>query len=161
MKQILIVDDDVTVLRRTEELVSSLVEDKGAVEILTASLGVEALGIMSYSRIDLLITDYSMPVLDGLELIAQLHDRLEMRKVLLTFSLPGIRDRMRIAEVGVDEIFLKPVDEFRLKKVLHRCLWTSRTINERGVSNSENSRKNRIRRRTKSENCAYKRITTT
>ncbi|MFY9268978.1 MAG: response regulator [Candidatus Manganitrophaceae bacterium] len=153
MKQILIVDDDVMVLRKMEELVKSLVEDKGTIEFLTATSAVEAFEIISQCHIDLLITDYSMPVLDGLELISQLHDRLEMRKVLLTFSLPGFCDRMKIQESGVDEVFLKPIDEFSLKKVLHRCLWTSRTIHERDLkSNSKNSKKIRTQRCAVSEN---------
>lgn len=151
MKRILIVDDNVTILRKTEELLNSLV--KGAVEILTATSGIEALRIISHCDIDLLITDYSMPHLNGLELIGELHNRLEIRKVLLTFSLAGFRDCAKIAEAGVGEILLKPVDEFRLKKVLNRYLWKNR-ISEagRGKNDSENGKKNWTGRQPKSDN---------
>lgn len=124
MKRILIVDDDMNVLRKTKELVRSLLEElqNHRIEIITATSGGEAFGIMSQSEVDLLITDYSMPDLNGLELIANLREKLEMRKVLLTFSELQIKDRMKLAAEGVDEILHKPVDERRLKDILERFL---------------------------------------
>lgn len=52
-----------------------------------------------------------MPDVSGLELVGLLHHRPEMKKVLLTFSWIEMKDRVKIAEAGIDEIITKPVDE--------------------------------------------------
>jgi DNA-binding response OmpR family regulator len=63
-----------------------------------------------------------MPDVSGLELVGLLHDRPDMKKVLLTFSRIEMKDRVKIAEAGIDEIITKPVDETRLKGILDRFL---------------------------------------
>lgn len=127
MKRILIVDDDVMLLKKMEELVRSILEELGreTVDILTARSGAEALGIISHTEIQMLLTDYSMPDLSGLDLIAELKERPEMKKVLVTFS-PIHLTEMR--QKGADEVLLKPVDDVRLREVLDRFLWPLHSV---------------------------------
>jgi CheY-like chemotaxis protein len=125
MKRILIVDDDKVILGRMVDLVRSLIEElnKGPVEILAASSGSKAYGIIeSTFPVDLLITDNAMPNMSGIDLIRLLGDRLEMRKVLLSFGPLEVQNRVKIASAGADEVLLKPVDETRLKEILDRFL---------------------------------------
>lgn len=124
VKRILIIDDDVGILRLLEELVQSLIEElnKGVVEILTATSGPEGLDIISKHNIDILLTDNSMPLMSGIDLIRILSSELQIKKVLMTFGALEVQDRVMIAYAGADEILPKPIDEDRLKKLLRKFL---------------------------------------
>lgn len=124
MKRILIIDDDVSILGSLERLVRSLVRElnKGIVEILTATSGPEGLEIISEHKIDLLLTDNSMPIMSGIDLIRNLSTELEIKKVLITFGPLEVQDNVMIAYAGADGVLLKPIDEDRLKKLLKKFL---------------------------------------
>lgn len=124
MKRILIVDDGVAILKKMVELTGVILKDlnKESTEVLAVASGIEALGLIRCSEIHLLITDYSMPEINGVELIRELRDRSEMKKVLITFGPISRKDRTELAKDGVDEILLKPVDENQLKNILNRSL---------------------------------------
>jgi CheY-like chemotaxis protein len=124
MKELLIVDDSIVLLQELGGLIRPLVKElkKGEVQIHTATSAGEAMGIISYTHIDILITDFSMPDLNGLELIAALRGRPEIRKVLMTFSQAEIEDHVRVAEDEIDAVLFKPFDRNRLKDLLNRSL---------------------------------------
>lgn len=124
MKRILIIDDDVSILGGLERLVRSLVGElnKGIVEILTATSGSEGLEIIREHKIDLLLTDNSMPIMSGIDLIRILSSELEIKKVLITFGRLEVQDHVMIAYAGADGVLLKPIDEDRLKKLLKKFL---------------------------------------
>lgn len=69
MKKVLIVDDD----SATRGLLSHVLKPYADnFDILTAENGQEAVGIIENNKIDLVITDIKMPVMDGFEFIANL-----------------------------------------------------------------------------------------
>ena len=71
MKQILLVDDNDDL----REITQNLLEFHGF-SVITAGHGREALDLLeSNAHPDLLLTDLSMPVMDGIELIAELKKR--------------------------------------------------------------------------------------
>lgn len=124
MKRILIVDDNLPTLRMMEDVTRSLIEEleKGIVEILTATSGQEALQILRADHVDLLITDYSMPEMSGIELIRLLGSNIGLKKVLLSFEFLQIKDRVNMIYAGVDEVLSKPVDKIRLEEILNKYL---------------------------------------
>src|SRR5271163_1658868 len=79
MKKILVADDESHILH-----VVSLKLRNAGFEVLTAADGMEALELAQTQRPDLLITDYHMPQLSGLELCQRL------RQNPLTAGIPTI-----------------------------------------------------------------------
>ncbi|GEJ56578.1 response regulator [Anaeromyxobacter diazotrophicus] len=76
MSRVLLVDDDPTILRLLAKIVSS----RGW-EALLARSGPEALSRMD--RADVVVTDFSMPGMDGLELLGAIRERDDALPVIL------------------------------------------------------------------------------
>ncbi len=87
-KRILIVDDDPGHRR----LLSVLLEDEG-LEADVAENGLEALQQLAQQEYGLVLTDYSMPAMDGLELIGELSQRSPSTPVILISGSDSVRDR--------------------------------------------------------------------
>ncbi|PYJ02966.1 MAG: hypothetical protein DME25_14190 [Verrucomicrobia bacterium] len=66
-KKILFVDDDVTLLEVLRHLMGKLAG--GAWEIFTAADVSQALGVLQERRLDLVVVDLHMPVVDGLQFL--------------------------------------------------------------------------------------------
>jgi twitching motility two-component system response regulator PilG len=103
-KTILIVDDDMDFLRCVENFINVYAEH---IDVLTASDGREAMQILREKRVDLVVTDITMPVMDGIELL----DHLKLKHqnipaiVMTDFSTP--ENHKRLAEIGQFYIFEK------------------------------------------------------
>jgi len=67
-RKILIVDDD-SIMR---ELEKEIIQDINDFEIIEASNGNEAVDLLRYKAVDLLITDICMPEMNGIELVDKL-----------------------------------------------------------------------------------------
>ena len=68
-KTVLIVDDE-ELFRRT--VVDGVESSSSELRVLTATNGEEALTILAARRVDIVVTDLKMPVMDGFELLAQM-----------------------------------------------------------------------------------------
>lgn len=103
-KTILLVDDDMDFLRCVENFINVYADQ---IDVLTALDGREALKILREKRIDLVVTDIKMPVMDGIELIN--HMKLKHRNipaiVMTGFSTP--ENQKRLTEIGQFYIFEK------------------------------------------------------
>jgi two-component system, chemotaxis family, CheB/CheR fusion protein len=82
-KSILVVDDS----RETTEMLSKLLEMEGAF-VETARSGLEALDVAAGKKFDLVISDISMPEMDGYQLLSKLR------------SLPSMADVPALALTG-------------------------------------------------------------
>jgi len=69
-KTVLLVDDDVHIVK-----VLALKLKNAQFEVVTASNGAEALAVIESRMPDLMITDFSMPEMTGLELVRTLRNR--------------------------------------------------------------------------------------
>lgn len=86
---ILAVDDDMDLLRVIEDVL----EDEGYT-VLTACSGRDALTILAVSTPDIVLTDVTMPGLDGLSFVDELRHRPSAPPVLLMSGVvpTGLRD---------------------------------------------------------------------
>jgi signal transduction histidine kinase/CheY-like chemotaxis protein len=121
MQRILIVDDAPELLM----LLRKLVERMGYhVEI--AATAMEALEILKTKRIDLLLTDWSMPEMSGGELIATMKEdeRLcDIPTIVLTgHDTENERDAAETA--GCDRFLVKPVMRDELQRIINKLLPT-------------------------------------
>ncbi|HEX2271902.1 MAG TPA: ATP-binding protein, partial [Pyrinomonadaceae bacterium] len=108
---ILVVDDS----RETTDMLSKLLEMDGA-DVQTASGGPEALKLASESSFDLVISDISMPEMDGYELLQRLR-RLPGMKNVPALALTGygrVSDIDRARREGFTQHFTKPIDVDKL-----------------------------------------------
>jgi CheY-like chemotaxis protein len=102
--KILIVDDNPTILK----LVCQSLEKCG--ELFTATDGADALMKAIEVKPDLIVSDYSMPVMDGRALFDKLRSRKETQNIPFVFlaSQKEIDERLRMAVDGVEDYFIKP-----------------------------------------------------
>src|SRR5438445_8355821 len=102
--KILVVDDNPTVLK----LVCRSLEKCG--ELITASDGADALMKAIEIKPDLIVSDYSMPVMDGRALYEKLRARKETQNIPFVFlaSQKEIDERLRMLVDGVEDYFVKP-----------------------------------------------------
>lgn len=104
--KILIVDDDQVSLAKNAKLASSLGH-----EVVTANNGEEALKIFKSSRISMVLTDWVMPVMDGISLVRELK-RLQGSRytyVIMITSQSDTEHMVRGIEAGADDFISKPV----------------------------------------------------
>lgn len=117
---VLIVDDEAAAL----DLCTRLLERNGFSDIDTAADGVVAFGKMQERRYGVVISDWNMPELTGLDLIKKIRadDKLARTPFLMT-SVDGGVERARIArQAGVNAFLIKPFDGTALKAKLHEVL---------------------------------------
>jgi two-component system chemotaxis sensor kinase CheA len=117
---ILVVEDALTV----RELQRSILERAGY-RVLTAADGLAALAVAESRPVDLVLTDVSMPRMDGLELARTLrsHPRLSGVGIIMVTSLGGDEDRRQGLEAGADGYLTKDqFDEQILVDTVQRIL---------------------------------------
>ena len=107
MKQtrILVVEDH---LEMQEVLKFYIKKIGGNYLVHTASDGFEALDILREDPFDLVITDYMMPGMDGLELIESIRALSPNVQVILTTALRGKTLKKLLAEARIDYFLPKP-----------------------------------------------------
>lgn len=114
---ILIVDDEIGVV----EMLSDLLQLAGY-RVLSATRGARALDLVKENKIALIISDYKMPEMSGLELCQRLRSSGErIPFVLLSGYLAG-ELRALCIDAGVNEIIEKPVDGKTLREAVKRLL---------------------------------------
>ncbi|MDD9941551.1 MAG: response regulator [Myxococcales bacterium] len=103
--RILVVDDDDLMRREAEHAM------RGAGhEVITARNGVEALSIALSEPIDLVLTDVTMPSMDGWQLLRLLRSRAKLSKLPVIFltRLTSDVERLKGYELGVSDYVDKP-----------------------------------------------------
>ena len=106
-KTVLVVDDD--------ELVLALLEAdlrQSGFAVLTAANGKEALAMVLREPVDIIVSDVTMPEMDGLEfcqLIRQSPEHVDIPFIFLT-AHGGAGERIRGLRSGADEYIVKPVN---------------------------------------------------
>lgn len=120
MIRILIVGGDVTTRHSIGDLIGTILRDHPhhPVDVQYAGSAEEAIGVLTTEDITLLITDYELSGLNGLDLIQQVSDQLSTKKILLTENPPSLQERVLGAEAGLEGIFWKPVRREDLERIL-------------------------------------------
>ena len=120
MKRILLVDDlniDVMLTRLALEGIAP------GSQVVTASDGDEAYGLLLGGHFDLLLLDIKMPKVDGFELMERLqHSPHAPARVVVVSGSGLLADRTRATELGAGEYIQKAVDYSRFKVELKAAL---------------------------------------
>src|SRR5512138_874163 len=115
MPRVLLVDDEPSVRAALKELV----EGRGW-EPLVARSAAEALEVVD--RADAVVTDFSMPEMDGMELLRTLHERDATLPVILLTAHGSERLAVRAIRAGAYEYVPKPFDVDEMTLALARAL---------------------------------------
>jgi CheY-like chemotaxis protein len=115
-QSILIVDDEFGLA----EMLRDMLRDSGY-EVTLAINGRLALEILGEGRIDLVLTDMMMPVMDGAELAAAMrnHERYRATPIIMMTSLPTAFPQ---PEGLFDAVLRKPFTPDLLLETMGRCL---------------------------------------
>ena len=118
MKKVLVVDDE-AVLRM---LIVDSLEDLDC-EIDEAENGTEALKMISETTYEVLVLDYMMPELTGIELLQKLDQNvIDETTVIMLTAKTQEKDQENAASAGVDIFMKKPFSPMELYTVVEEQL---------------------------------------
>ncbi len=122
MIKVLLVDDSATmrkIVRRKMKEVGFVVD-----EFLEAGDGKQALEKVFNNSVDLILLDWNMPVMNGLEFIQALRSiELPKRIPVIMVTTEGSHEKVNEAiKSGVDGHILKPIDAEQLRDILGEYL---------------------------------------
>ncbi len=118
---ILVVDDS-AVMRKI--IKRAIEEGKYADATITeAGDGVEGLKVFNPGKTDLILSDWNMPNLDGLEFVKKVRAiRTKKKIVIMMITTEGSTGKMEEAmDNGVDNYITKPFTSIALEKKIDRC----------------------------------------
>lgn len=109
--KILIVEDEKDTLFILDKLLS-----KNNYEVATSFNGKEALELIDKFMPEVIIADWTMPVMDGLELcdIVKKDERYKIIYFIILTARASIKDRVTGLDVGADDFLVKPVQNQEL-----------------------------------------------
>ena len=116
---ILVIDDEPSIRLLLNEVL------KKDYNIITANDGLDSISWLSAgNKVDLIITDISMPNIDGIELIKNLRYSTKMRDIPIIVLSANVDDdsQNRAYQNGVYEFFPKPFDPKKLKNAVKDAL---------------------------------------
>ncbi|MCI5221508.1 MAG: response regulator [Candidatus Electrothrix sp. AR4] len=117
-QQVLIVDDDPELLLS----INSGFENNDRFHLLTAENGREALDILDSNKLDLVVTDLRMPVMDGVELLAIMSESFsEVPNIVMTAFGTSVMEK-QLKKAGSLNILEKPIDIDELEEAINKAL---------------------------------------
>jgi len=118
IKTILVVDDE----PENRRIYSEILSDVGY-RVIDAPDGASALSdIRQGEKIDLVITDYKMPGMNGLELAKTLRNMLPSLPVLMLTAYSTIENYFQSMGLGVFDYINKPVGRLELIRIVRMAL---------------------------------------
>ncbi len=115
--RVLIVDDEPA----TRSGLSRLLGAEGY-SVETAESGAAALELVSARPPDVVVTDLKMPGMNGLELLAKLHEQHRELPVIVATALADLGSAVTAMRAGADDFIAKPVELDQLTLVMERAL---------------------------------------
>ena len=125
-KRVLVVDDEIHIVH----VVAIKLRNNGY-EVMTAGDGAEAFKIACEEKPDIIVTDFQMPVMTGLELVEKLRGSEETREIpviLLTARSFAIEDRQK-EDLQISQCLSKPFSPKELLENIEDILYNKAVIN--------------------------------
>jgi two-component system response regulator HydG len=116
-ESILVVDD----APETLEVLRRNLESEGY-RVLTAPVVAEALAVLEATPIDLVITDFKMPKVSGLDLVRHVRENLKDTEVVMITGYASIEGAIEAIKTGAEEYLSKPFTDEELFEAVRRAL---------------------------------------
>ena len=116
-----LVVDDFSTMRR---IIKNLLHDLGYANVTEADDGKTALPLLKDGNFDVLITDWNMPGMPGLELLKQVRADARLAKLpVLMLTAEAKREQIvEAAQAGVNGYVIKPFTAVTLKEKIDKIL---------------------------------------
>jgi two-component system response regulator HydG len=116
-KKLLVIDDDEA--HRSGMVI--MLEDEGY-QVEQADSGEAALQILNQNDFDLVITDFKMHELDGMELLKIINDRDPLLKVIMVTGFSSIEQAVQAIHLGAIDYIAKPLEPKKFKSIIQNAL---------------------------------------
>ncbi|HOX47357.1 MAG TPA: response regulator [Myxococcota bacterium] len=115
---VLFVDDEPAILSALRSALR-----KSNFRILLATSGQEALGLLETERVAVVVSDFMMPEMNGVELLQEVRRRRpDVQRIMLTGVLDSLAIERAVNEAEVARFLFKPWSDAQLKAVLSECM---------------------------------------
>ena len=94
---------------------------------LEASDGLKAKDLIKNTNVDLVLTDFMMPRMDGLDLVKFMRDLAIMTPVIVITAQSAINNKLSLLRLGIDGYLAKPFYEEELRILIHNALLAEAT----------------------------------
>lgn len=138
-ENILIVDDNYDMLELLQRNLKTL-----NFHTYKASSVKEAIDILKYSSIDLLITDIQMPGINGIELIKYVQEHFPTIPKLVITGFPSVDNAIDAVKSGASDYLAKPFTNEELKKSVKNLINTIDNSKSAIVNNGDLSKENSL-----------------
>ena len=119
---VLLVDDEIQVLL----LYSAMLKGAGIEPLITVDDSRRVLPLLRENRVLAVLTDMSMPFLNGRDLLAQIKQEFPEIPVLIVTGVDDIGTAVECMRLGASDYLVKPVEKSRLVSSLQRTLEIAR-----------------------------------
>lgn len=122
--KVLIVDD-YSSMRRT---IRSILEQNGVQKIHEAENGKVALSKLNEITVDIVILDWQMPEMTGIELLRRIRatDKIKTLPILMVTAESEVKNVVEAVKAGVNNYVVKPFDARTLMDKIQRILQTKK-----------------------------------
>lgn len=119
--RVLVVEDNHEVRR----MVTASIKTLGAeIDVLDVPSAEEALFISASLPLDLVVLDFRLPGMSGLEMVSRLRKRRPEAKIILVTGVDDTVIRQQVANAAVEAYFYKPIEIAVFLEAVKHCLWS-------------------------------------
>ncbi len=119
MGAVLVVDDEPDI---ASTIADYLRREVPGLDVHTAGSAVDAMSKLLDEKIDVLVTDYRMPDIDGIQLIRRVREKGIDIEIIMVTAYPDLRLAMRaVNDYEVRNFINKPVDPKQMLKMVVRA----------------------------------------
>ena len=120
MPSILVVEDSPTM----RQLITFAMKRISGAKVIEATDGVDALKKLSSERVDLILADINMPVMDGLKLVSLVKNNQSYKDIpVIIITTEGAReDKEKALAIGANAYLPKPIQTQELIKLVNTFL---------------------------------------
>lgn len=137
-QRILVVDDEADIREALSDLLEATIP---GVQVMLAASGEEGVEKIRDHEVDVIISDYRMPGMDGLEFLRHaMETRPQAARILIT-AYPQLSLAMdAINDAAIQNFFTKPLQPARVEEAVKAALIKSRMARQREAHFNERSR---------------------
>ena len=122
IENILVVDDSVTM----RKIIKNILEGIGIKSVMEAPNGQEGLNILENHRIDMVISDWAMPVMNGLEMVERIKMKPDFKQIpIIMVSAEADTALEDAMQMGIDGYLRKPFNALKMKELIDRFAVTA------------------------------------